>query len=53
LPTIGAMLIAVVLDGDFDLFPTHVKVGEDLANLIEHWDLRARPWQACLDQHDA
>jgi len=53
LPAIGAMLLAVILDRDFDVLPTHVEVCNRVAEFIQDWDLSLRPRQAGLDQDDS
>src|SRR6516225_9404531 len=61
LPAIAAMSpasgrcpqVAVVLDGDLDVLPAHVKVSEDTAEFVAYRNLCLRSLQARLDQDDA
>ena len=50
LDLVGAVLFAVVLDGDHDVLPPHVEVGELVADVIGNRDLRLGPWVSGVDQ---
>jgi hypothetical protein len=36
------MLVAVILDRDFDFFPTHIEINDDVTDLVVHGNLRPR-----------
>ena len=40
------MLLAVVLDRDFNLLPTHIEITDPLAKLVDDGNLRLWPRQA-------
>ena len=41
-----AMVITVVLDGDHDVFPTHIEEIAGVAEVVENWNLRSRSWKS-------
>ena len=43
LPSISAMLFAVVLDSDFDVLPAHVEVNERIAEVVANRNLSLWP----------
>src|ERR1700757_4854227 len=47
------MLVAVVLDRDHRLLPTHVEVGDRNTVRTRHWYLGLRPGQARVDEQQA
>jgi hypothetical protein len=42
LPSVAAMLLAVILDGDFDVLPTHIEVRDCVAKLVAYRNLSLR-----------
>jgi hypothetical protein len=53
LPPVAAVLVTVVFDGDLDLFPTHVEVSDDVAELVVDHDLRLRSRQARMHEQQS
>ncbi len=42
LPPIAPVLLAVILNRDFDVFPAHIKVSNDIAEFVKNWNLCLR-----------
>ncbi|SPM30271.1 hypothetical protein MTAB308_3774 [Mycobacterium terramassiliense] len=45
------MLLAVVLDRNFDVLPTHIEVSDDIAELVMNRNLGLRPRQTGLHEN--
>ena len=50
LSSVAAVLIAVVLDGDFEVFPSHVEIGDNVAELVTDGNLRLGSWKSRINQ---
>jgi hypothetical protein len=50
LPPIASVLVAVVFDRDLHIFPAHIEICDQVAELVADRDLCLRSRQACLNQ---
>src|ERR1700733_9367605 len=51
LPSISPMLLAVILDSDFDFLPAHVEVSVRIAEVVANRNLSLWPWQSRPHKH--
>ncbi len=49
LSAVAAVLLAVILDRDFDVLPTHVEIADQVTELVMNPNLRLRPGKSGVD----
>ena len=50
---VGAVMLTVVLDGDLQIAPTHVEVGEGVSVVVEDGYLGFGSWKVGVDEHES